>query len=104
MKTFAGVPLGADQKFRESPAAVAMSLNPVGPNHVVVTPCRGVETLHELEVEEYTSLWRFVREVEAAAEEARGGSASNIAVKDGAAAGTPVPMCHLLTMSSTAFR
>jgi len=84
-----------DVLLRHRHALAFSNLNPIIESHTVVAPRMCVERTAALSDEEYTGLWAAVRDAQALAEASRSVSASNLLLKDGIAAGSPVPHAHV---------
>jgi len=81
---------------------VLSEVSPITPGHVVVLPSRlSAERLADLSCEELVDLWQTVRDAEVQARAGGGdclldpAEAVSIAVKDGSAAGSPIPHLHV---------
>ena len=72
-----------------------VNLKPLLPGHVLVSPARCVQQLHELSVAEVADLWRSVRVVQRIVEDAHGATGAEIGVQDGKLAGQTVPHVHV---------
>ena len=78
-----------------SPHAAAFSARPIAEGHAIVATRRCVARTAELSSAEYLDLWRTVGAVCDAAEMARGATASNLLLRDGAACGPAVAHLHV---------
>ena len=101
---FAHITFKADHVLATSPGgeAVAYSgVRPVLPGHVIVAPTRRVKVLEQLSAREMGALFRLVRTVQRQVGEDMGATAFNLAIKDGNAAGQPVPHLHVHVVPRT---
>ena len=65
------------------------------PGHLLVAPTEPVQRAIDLADETYDALWALTMEAQADAERQGGAAASNILLKDGPAAGPPLPHLHV---------
>ncbi len=68
---------------------------PIMPGHLLVAPTDPVHRAAQLADETYDALWALTMEAQADAESQGGATASNILLKDGPAAGPPLPHLHV---------
>ncbi len=88
--------LPSDSIADESAHAVVLRDRfPVAPGHALVVPRRHVESIFDLEQEEWDDLWRLVRRVRWGIEELRTADGVNVGVNVGVAAGQTVPHAHV---------
>jgi ATP adenylyltransferase len=71
--------------------AVLLNIYPYTTGHVMVMPVRAVPGLDDLEPDEFTELWRLVRDAAHAVQTAFGSDGLNIGLNLGEAAGAGVP-------------
>ena len=90
--------ISAETLFFASPerrTVAFVNLKPLLPGHVLVSPARCVQQLHELSADEVADLWRSVRTVQRIVEDAHGATGADIGVQDGKIAGQSVPHVHV---------
>lgn len=90
--------VAASNVFSRSPSGSSVAywqLKPILPGHAVVAPTRCVARLADLDEEEVMDLFSLVRTVHLALEPHLGSTSFNLAVKDGPAAGQPLPHVHV---------
>eukprot|EP00928_Gymnodinium_smaydae_P065530 TRINITY_DN48650_c0_g1_i1.p1 TRINITY_DN48650_c0_g1~~TRINITY_DN48650_c0_g1_i1.p1 ORF type:complete len:349 (-),score=66.34 TRINITY_DN48650_c0_g1_i1:66-1112(-) len=95
---FAHLHVGATKVLSWSPSGssvILRNLRPILPGHVVAASERRVARLEDLREGELLDLVESVRSVQNVARAQHGATAFNLALKDGDAAGQPVPHVHM---------
>lgn len=80
--------------YATSHSFALVNLKPILPGHVLVSPQRVVPRVGDLSSAEVSDLFLTVQKVGRMIERVYGGSALNIAIQDGVAAGQSVPHVH----------
>eukprot|EP00927_Polykrikos_kofoidii_P071555 TRINITY_DN67816_c0_g1_i1.p1 TRINITY_DN67816_c0_g1~~TRINITY_DN67816_c0_g1_i1.p1 ORF type:complete len:332 (+),score=29.49 TRINITY_DN67816_c0_g1_i1:53-1048(+) len=96
--------VGATKILYTSPSggsAALSEINPVVSGHTIVIPRRSVPRLADLTWDETVDLFESVRTVQRLLVAHYGATAFNIALKDGVAAGQPVPHIHVHVVPRT---
>ena len=93
---FGRIPISADHTFLCSGLTYAfVNLKPLVPGHVLISPKRVVQRLHELSAAEQQDLWRHVLTVQAIVGRAHSTDDFIVAVQDGKLAGQSIPHVHV---------
>eukprot|EP00633_Aureoumbra_lagunensis_P001822 CAMPEP_0197291696 /NCGR_PEP_ID=MMETSP0890-20130614/18279_1 /TAXON_ID=44058 ORGANISM="Aureoumbra lagunensis, Strain CCMP1510" /NCGR_SAMPLE_ID=MMETSP0890 /ASSEMBLY_ACC=CAM_ASM_000533 /LENGTH=273 /DNA_ID=CAMNT_0042764975 /DNA_START=33 /DNA_END=851 /DNA_ORIENTATION=- len=93
--TFGPITLSSSQIHKIFSLTYCAELSPLLPGHVILAPKRQVARLIDLNDEEFDELCAAIRLVQNDA------PAFNIAMKDGSAAGQPIPHCHFHVIPRT---
>jgi len=96
--SFGHLQVGATKVFSQSVSGSSVAytgLKPILPGHLLIAPTRPVARLSDLTNEELLDLFGLARSAQALVKGRNGVTAFNLAVKDGAAAGQPIPHVHV---------
>lgn len=81
--------------WRAATAVAFDDMHPLSDGHALVVPCRHVQSVFDLDADEYRGLWELVRTVNDDISDRLAAAGVNIGINDGTAAGRTVEHAHV---------